>query len=253
MNSRTRISTVAYLICYLIFVVITVIAFNEFWTTNSKHGNFIYTIFFVCFLETLMTASAISANVGLFERMEHNQNLILVLESIFVLYLVGSIILLYVGNIYYSDAPSLLFLLTIGYTLLFTLVIIWYWNRIASDSEIDKSDKHGRIERIELVSKFEKAILSYNSINGKINEPLKKLIDEQLDILKMRLKNLSPSRGNDSTRLIENDLYKNLENVNSFIVAVMDEKVANVSGIEILTELELLKENILKREAMLKK
>jgi hypothetical protein len=253
MNSRLKISTTIYVIIYLLFVVITVVAFNELWTSGSRHGNFIYIIFFVCFLETLIAASVISANIGLFEKMGHNQNLILVLESIFGLYLVGSLILLYVGNLHYSTSPSLLYLLTIGFTLLFCLVIIWYWNRIACDSEIDNLDKNERIGRVELVSYYDKIVIGFKMISDKIDQDMKKQIIDQFDILGMKIKNSSYGKGKSITTKIDNELKVHLDNINSFITKPDADNFVKNIGNQVLGELEYIKVNLKEREAFLKK
>lgn len=237
---------------YLVFIVITIVGFNEFWHGSLRNGNFVYSIIFVCFLETLVITLIIAESIGYLAKIIITQNLFLVIGSLLTVFIVLSIIILFVGNAYYEFAPSLLYLGTITFTFLFAFIVTWYVNRIISDKVIDEFDRAGRENRINLVSVFDNMIINYSSKSTLIEHKLKPEINSQLEIIKRKIRTSSQAKIDSRTEELDEAIFKNIESINS-ILNLWDQHNDFTEATEkILSQLKIMKVNLSHRESLLK-
>jgi len=249
---KNNLHTVIFLLVYVIFIILTIIGFNEFWPSTLQDGNFTYSVIFVCFLETLAFGLLIFESMGYFDRFVSTRNLFLVIGSLLSGYIILSIIIIFIGNILYLVFPSLLYITTIGFTFLFLFIVTWYVNRIIGDKNIDEFDRNGRQSRISLISLFDNLILNISSNSTIIKHVLYSDIQLQLEIISRKIKTSSLPKLDDNTKEFDEAILKNIEIINYKLNTEAEQNDATEVVEKILTQLKLIRENLSHREAVTK-
>jgi len=237
---------------YIALALITVFTFFELWSLSARPQSFGYTVFFVCFLEALVFLFPILAQSGLIDKTKGEKTFLVVLANFISIYIFVSLVLLVVGNLTVTTFPKLIYILTLGFTVLFGFVTFLYWNLTVTQDKREIQDDQKRVEKKFLANDFEKVFLKYKGCVGLLSKNSSDKYNDQFDILRKRFETMSPSKTVDGLEKTEELISANIMKLTSLFDSI--ESAENRETVEnsILNELETLKENLKLRESILR-
>ena len=128
---------IQYLLFYLAFAAVTVFCMFEFWPSSMRPSSFGYVVFFICFLEALVF---LFPSLVKSEKTKGETSYLVVLSGFISIYIVVSLILLALGVFLSPSSSTLVYILTIGFTVLFGFLVFIYWNLTESEDIVDIDD-----------------------------------------------------------------------------------------------------------------
>lgn len=241
-----------YSILYIALASITVFAFFELWPLSTRPSSFGYTVFFVCFLEALVFLFTILAQSGLIDKTKGEKTFLVVLANFISIYIFVSLILLVAGTLAVTVFPNLIYIFTLGFTVLFCFVTYLYWSLTVTQDKREIHDDQKRVEKKFLAHDFEKVFLKYKDRDGLLSQNSRDKLNDQFDILRTRFETMSPGKTVDGLEKIEALIVANsMKLISLFDSIESSEERENIEK-SILNELEILKENLKLRESILR-
>ncbi len=237
---------------YIALALITVFAFFELWPIAVRPSSFGYTVFFVCYLEALVFLFPILVQSGLIDKTKGEKTYLVVLANFISIYIFISLILLVVGTLIVTAFPKLIYILTLGFTVLFGFVTFLYWNLTETQDKREIQDDQKRVEKKFLDNDFEKVFLKYKDCDGLLSQNSRDKLNDQFDILRKRFETMSPGKSVYGLEKIEESISENIKKLISLFDSIeSSEERENVEK-SILNELEKLKGNLKLRESILR-
>ena len=237
---------------YIALAIITVFAFFELWPLPARPPSFGYTVFFVCFLEALVFLFPILAQSGLIDKTKGEKTYLVVLANFISIYIFISLVLLVVGTLTVTAFPKLIYILTLGFTVLFGFVTFLYWNLTETQDQREILDDQKRVEKKFLANDFEKVFLKYKDCVSLLSPQSREKLSDQFDILRKRFETMSPGNTVDGLEKIEESVSENIKKLVSLFDSIESSEERENIEKAILNELDILKENLKLRESILR-
>ena len=239
-----------YLFFYFCFAAITIFGILEFWPSDVRPNSFIYIIFYICYLEFLIFIFP-----ALFDsnKTQGQISFFVVLSNFITLYIFLSIILLIIGIYFSTYSSNLIYILTIGFSVLFAFFIYLYQNLIDSEENLNLDYEKNKSLKKKVVNKFNLLFISLKD-SSKLFDPADfDSIFEELDIVKNRIDNMQIGKTNSEIAEIDNSILENIKKINSYIDDLKNKNLDSKQAFQsIINELNKQKENLNYRKDLLK-
>ena len=181
---------IQYLLFYLAFAAVTVFCMFEFWPSSMRPSSFGYVVFFICFLEALVF---LFPGLVKSENTKGKKSYLVLLSSFITIYIIVSLILLVLGVFLSPASSTLIYILTIGFTVLFAFLIFIYWNLTESEDAVDIDDDKNRIAKKKINNEFNKMLIKFQDSQEHITGDNLNKINTNKFFYTRRLRIIKPS------------------------------------------------------------
>jgi len=242
-----------YIGLFLALAAVTVFAFYELWPSALRPDSFGYIVFFICYLEGLIILFPVLTQSGVIDESRGRESFLVVLANFITVYIIVSLALLLAGVLLSSFLPTLIYILTLGFTVLFVLMCFVYWNLTVSQDIEDIDDDKGRVEKKFLSTDFENIFIKYQDCLSMVSDDMTPKLNDQFDILRNKFQTMPPSRSVSGMEKADDSISDNINKLSQLFDSIKTD--ANKEEIEnsILNELNILKENLKLRASILKR
>jgi len=244
---------IIYPILYIALVAITVFSFFELWPPLLRPDSFGYVVFFICYLESLIFLFPLLTQSGLIDKSKGQTAFLVVLANFITIYIIISLVLLLIGLFSETTFPNLIYILTLGFLILFFFTCFMYWNLTVSQDVEDSDDEKGRIEKKFLSNDFENIFIKYQNIQSFISDAISDKLNDQFDILRNKFKTMPPSKTVEGIEKADQLISDNINKLNEFFSSIKTDENKDELENLILNELNVIKENLKLRESLLKR
>ncbi len=239
---------IQYLLFYIAFVGITIFCMLEFWPSSMRPSSFGYIMFFICFLESLIF---LFPSIIKDKQSKGEKSYLVVISGFITLYIIISFFLLILGALLSSYSSSLIYILTIGFTILFGFFIFIYSNLVKSDNLEDAHDDKNRLIKKKINNEFRKMLIKFQDSQGYITDNKLNEIKDQFDIIQNKLLNMKVGTIADEINKVDESISAGINNLNILIDKIDSNNSDDIEK-SILNELHILKEHLKFRQELLK-
>ena len=104
---------IVYPILYIALVAITVFGFFELWPSLLRPDSFLYVVFFICYLESLIFLFPLLTQSGVIDKTKGQTSFLVILANFITIYIIVSLFLLLIGLFLESSFPNLIYILNL--------------------------------------------------------------------------------------------------------------------------------------------